>query len=329
MKILLIIQNKIPVSLYGGTERVVWDLGRALSQLGHEVSFLAPQGSTCDFAPILHINPEKDLISQIKPEYDILHFHCSPGGLERLKTPYVMTMHGNVGHGALLDKNTIFVSHNHATRYGSQSFVHNGMDWDNYQKPNFKIKTQHFHFLGKAAWRVKNVQGAIDIIKSCPGEKLKVLGGHRFNFKMGMRFTFSPKVSFAGMVGGSKKFNLLNASKGLIFPVKWHEPFGLAVTESLYYGCPIFATPYGALPELVPADMGFLSNKKTELAQAIINYQDYSREKCHQYAKDEFNSHKMALAYLEKYQLAANGHWLNPNAPSLIEPQSSKWLPWD
>ena len=37
----------------------------------------------------------------------------------------------------------------------------------------------------------------------------------------------------------SEKGEILNSSKGLVFPVLWHEPFGLAIIESLYYGCPV------------------------------------------------------------------------------------------
>ncbi|MEG1088374.1 MAG: hypothetical protein RSE02_02760, partial [Bacteroidales bacterium] len=60
-------------------------------------------------------------------------------------------------------------------------------------------------YLGKAAWRVKNVKGAIDIIKLIPGAHLNVIGGTRFNFKMGIRLTFTQKVSFKGMIGGEQK----------------------------------------------------------------------------------------------------------------------------
>jgi hypothetical protein len=70
------------------------------------------------------------------------------------------------------------------------------------------------------------------------------------------------------MVGGQVKLDLLQGSRGLIFPVLWHEPFGLAVIESLYFGCPVYATPYGALPELVPPACGVLSAGRGELADS-------------------------------------------------------------
>ena len=70
------------------------------------------------------------------------------------------------------------------------------------------------------------------------------------------------------MVGGQVKLDLLQGSRGLIFPVLWHEPFGLAVIESLYFGCPVYATPYGALPELAPPATGVLAAGRGRPADA-------------------------------------------------------------
>ena len=192
-----------------------------------------------------------------------------------------------------------------------------------------KRGTSYFHFLGNAAWRVKNVKGAIDIVKDVPTEKLKVLGGYRFNFKMGMRFTFSPKISFEGMVGGIEKDKLINSSKGLIFPVRWHEPFGLAIIESLFYGCPVFGTPYGSLPELIPAEVGYLSCNKADLVGAIKNSGSFSALRCHEFALDTFNSKTMTLDYIEKYNRVLSGETLNPDKPALIMVQETKFLEWN
>ena len=53
MRILLFLNSLIPVSNYGGTQRVMWSLGKALTQMGHKVYFLAKAGSTCDFASVI------------------------------------------------------------------------------------------------------------------------------------------------------------------------------------------------------------------------------------------------------------------------------------
>lgn len=328
MRILIVHAEILPVTKYGGIERVIWYLARELNKLGHEVSFLAKKGSYCDFATVHFIDENIDLLKQIPGNIDIIYFTTYPKGVEKLKSSYVISVHGNSNDLREFDRNTIFVSKNHAQRYGSDSYVYNGLDWDDYTPPLLEKQRSHFHFLGKAAWRVKNVQGAINMIRKSKNEKLEVLGGKRLNIKMGLRLTLTPKVRFRGMVGGSEKDFLLNGSKGLIFPVRWHEPFGLAITESLYYGCPVFGTPYGSLPELITEDFGYLSSNEDELTAAIQNSNSYSHQKCHEYALEEFNSKKMALAYLNKFEKVLNGESLNENRPRLLRIQEDKFLRW-
>ena len=327
MNILIAHKGIIPVTNYGGTERVIWYLGKELSKLGHGVSFLVNKGSYSDFAKVFYYDSSKSIASQIPQETDIVHFNFEPS--EIILTPYVVTMHGNFNDERLFDLNTIFVSANHAERFGSKSFVHNGLDWDDYLKPSLNNNRNYYHFLGNASWRVKNVKGAINIIRDTRAEKLKVLGGTRLNFNMGFRFTTSTRVIFYGMVGGTKKCSLLGGSKGLMFPVRWHEPFGLAITESLYFGCPVFGTPYGSLPEIVTKEVGFLSAKGTELKEAVENKNDFSLKICHEYASENFNSKKMAESYLEKYLLVLNGGQLNKTQPKLITIQNERFLPFD
>lgn len=330
MHILIVNDCTIPALLYGGTERVIWYLGKELVNLGHKVSYLVRKGSHCPFADVLVLDPSLAISEQIPQHIDIVHLNAISPDVKNIKKPYVITIHRNLKSYSenILDANAIFVSKNHAQRYGSDCYVHNGLDWDDYLPYNELQKKDYFHFLGKAAWRVKNVQGAIDTVKHTKQEKLKVLGGNRFNFKMGMRLTLSPRVKFYGMVGGEKKAALLQHSKGLIFPVKWHEPFGLAITESLYYGCPVFGTPNGSLPELVSQEFGFLSNEREELSRAIENSNSYSSKQCHDYAVEEYNSKKMALSYLDKYEKVLTKETLNTKMPTRdfsIKESSPEW----
>lgn len=329
MQILIVYEGKIPVHLYGGIERVIWDLGKELAQLGHNVSYLVKSGSYCDFAKVIFIDQNKTITEQIDNSYDIIHFHFTPPDISKLNKPYIVTVHGNSNNFDELDYNSVFVSENHAHRYNSESYVHNGLDWNEYPKPELQNLRTYFHFLGNASWRVKNVAGAIKIIKKTRSERLMVLGGVRFNFNMGIRFTLSPRIRFAGMVGGSEKYKLLNGSKGLIFPVKWHEPFGLALIESLYFGCPVFGTPYGSLPEIITQEVGYLSNRSDDIAEELLNSNNYSALRCHEYAVEKFNSKRMTLEYLIKYEEVMSGKSLNLRAPKLLKIQEQKWLDWD
>ncbi len=310
MNILLVKQSaKLPVYNYGGTERVVWYLAKELNRMGHHVYMLVAPGSTCPFADVIEYRDDVPMSKLVPDGIDIVHFQERVDDSLR-HIPHVVTMHGNVCRTEL-DPNTIFVSRNHANRFGSDSYVYNGMDWDDYGPVDLNRERSYYHFLGKAAWRVKNVKGAINVVKAIPGARLKVLGGYRFNFKMGIRLTFSPKISFKGMVGGEQKFSLLNGSRGLIFPVLWDEPFGLAITESLYFGAPVFGTPYGSLPELVDKEVGFLTDSQSEMVAHLTGGCHYSPKVCHEYAADKFNSRIMAEQYFKKYEQVLNGQALN------------------
>lgn len=327
---IVIVNNTIiPALYYGGTERVIWYLGKELVKLGHRVTYLVNKGSECPFANVIAIDHSKMLHEQLPPDADIVHFQFTPPDVHLLLKPYLITIHGNTADPNLrFDVNTVFVSRNHAARHGSDCFVYNGLDWDDYPKPEMNTRRTHFHFLGKAAWRVKNVKGAIEAVLRIPNEQLMVLGGKRYNFSMGVRLTFSKRIQFFPQVSNAQKATLLQSSKGLVFPVRWHEPFGLAIIESLYYGCPVFGTPYGSLPELIPANMGYLSASSKELSEALVNVASYNPVDCHLYAQEHFSAIRMAAAYLEKYIKVLNHQRLNPQAPKLLT-APPKFLDWN
>ena len=121
------------------------------------------------------------------------------------------------------------------------------------------------------------------------------------------------------MVGGEQKFNLLNGSRGMIFPVRWHEPFGLAIIESLYFGCPVFSTPYGSLPELVPETCGFLSASASEMAEAV-RANRFDPRACHAHVKQHFSVETMTRNYLTMYQRVLDGKTLNAQPPVIQDP---------
>lgn len=309
MNILMVYKGQIPPITYGGTERVVWSLIKGLAQLNHNVYLLRSTSISCPWATTVPFDQNKPLDEQIPDFIDVVHFHT--GGISE-KKPYVITRHGNRSPKQINDPNSVFVSQKHALNHGCEAYVHNGLDWSDYRQPNLDPtkRLNRYHFLGKAAWKVKNIQGAIDITKRAKTQ-LDVLGGFRLNFKMGFRLTLDQHVKFHGMVNNTEKCNVLERSKGLVFPVTWEEPFGLAITESLFMGCPVFGTPYGSLPELINApEFGLLSNVEDELANAI-KHGSYNTELCHEYARDAFDHLTMAKSYLAMYETVIAGQVLN------------------
>ena len=322
MNITLVCGSLLPALRYGGTERVVWALGKELHRMGHRITFLAAPGSRCDFARVVPLDPALPVERQLPADTELVHFHTHYAG--PIAKPHLVTVHGNLPPaGATAD--CVFVSRNHAQRFGCEAYVWNGLDWEgDYAAPDLSLARRGYHFLGKAAWRVKNLRGAIRLSGRL-GERLDVLGGYRLNLKMGLRLTLTPRVRFHGMVDNAAKKRLIERSKGLLFPVRWHEPFGLAVPESLWYGAPVFATPYGSLPELVTPDVGFLGTDAAELAERMAAA-GFSPARCHEYARETFDSHTMARSYLAYYEQVLRGERLNaapPRAAAALET-----LPW-
>lgn len=327
MHILLVNNTRIPALQYGGTERVIWWLGKALIKAGHHVSYLVLPGSSCSFAPVYPFNPSLPFMEQVPKNKGIDIIHLNHGVHGEITLPYIMTLHGNVNTQTPLDLNTVFVSQNHAERFGSSVYVHNGIDPDDYGTPKFNNPRPYLHFLGDAAWRVKNVKGAIQVARKAKWP-LHVIGGKRFNFNQGIRITLDRHVRFHGMKGGNEKNSILQHSAGLVFPVRWHEPFGLALVESLYFGCPVFGTPYGSLPEIVSKHVGFLSADSEELARAIQDITDFDRKACHDHVVSKFSATNMMQGYLKNYEKVLNGHTLNTLPPVLKEIQYEKFLPF-
>ena len=138
---------------YGGTERVIWWLGKMLVKMGHKVSYLVSKGSYCPFAEVYELDTAIPFNSQVPETVDVVHLLT--GTNEKPVKPYIITMQGNLNEAVALDRNMVFVSRNHANRYGSDSFVYNCLDVEDYGKPDLITRRHYIHFLANAAWRVK------------------------------------------------------------------------------------------------------------------------------------------------------------------------------
>ena len=72
MHIAIAFDRQIPAVRYGGSDRIVWWLGKELIRRGHQVVYVVPRGSVCDFAEVIPYDanhrPEQQL-----PEVDLVH----------------------------------------------------------------------------------------------------------------------------------------------------------------------------------------------------------------------------------------------------------------
>lgn len=322
----------------------MWWLGLQLHEMGHSPRFLVKQDSECAFAPVLTLDEKKALATQIPDDIDLIHFFDRPAqALDEIGKPYLITSFVNSTQAETLDANTVFVSANQAVRHGGSVYVYPGLDFRTYGEVLLDFPRKYFHFLGDAAWRGKNVRGAIDLA-SRAGVRVHVIGGSRVNFRKDLRITLSPSARFHGVLNRDGRNMMLNGSKGLLFPILTHEPFALAIIESLYFGCPVFGTPYGPLPEILCkktategrkwtgqvdacfSEFGCLSNKRSELLEAMNQADTFNRKRCMEYATDCFSAERMANDYLRLYEQILHGKPVHAQAPEVSETPDTSFL---
>ena len=306
MKILIVNNTKIPATEYGGTERIIWWLGKELHRRGHNISYLVAKGSSCPFAHILEYNPQQPLHGQIPDDVDLVHLHFQV--VEKIKKPYLITHHANYHFQKEFDINTVFVSRNHAERHCSTAYVLNGLDPEEYGPVSFDKTRKYLLFLAYAKRPEKNLKDCLYIARKTKHQLAVVGGKHRW-------FKWRPWVEYKGFIGGEKKNDVLRNSQALLFPVRWHEPCAVTIFEGLYFGCPVFATPYGCLPELIDAKLGFLSNSRSELIKAVGRMDQFNHQAIHQFTCAYLSAKRMTNNYLRLYEKVLNGETINQTPP--------------
>ena len=290
MKVTIAHPAKFPVIGYGGTERAIWWLAKGLAERGHEVTLAGLPGSRNPYGPVFESDFSGEWYRGL-PVADIRHFFFTPPA-PLLSEPYLLTIEGNAKAGEEFPENTVFVSRNHAERHGGEYFVYNGLDLSEY--PFVPRDKNYWFFLAKASWRVKNVKGAIRIARKTR-VPLHIIGG-------GSGYLPAWRgVKWRGMLGGSTKLHAIQGARGLLFPVVWNEPFGIAVIEALALGAPVVATPFGSLPELVPSGVGFIGKSYTELEEGVRVCEKIDPSACRAWA-EKFSHAEMARAYEVLYQ---------------------------
>lgn len=313
MKILHVHLTDMPIPPvdYGGTERVIWGLILGQQALGHEVRVLV-KNNTGQLANAYALDRTQPLAVQLDGWADVIHFHWPYDG--ECATPFLCTQHINAGSTKPLPQNTVFLSQKHAAIHNGECYVYNGLYWPDYGDAQPDAPRHGIHFLAKAANSNKNIRGAVRIARKA-GLPLHILGGKRVSFKSHKYAYLGRDLTFHGMVGDAQKRALLTRSQALLFPVLWHEPFGLAIIESLYYGCPVIASAYGSLPELLRDDIGIADNRESVLIDALTHLERFDRRACHDYAKTRFDHLTMTRAYLDCYARVLDGETLNPHPP--------------
>ncbi len=290
MHVALYARDRLPVTKYGGTQRIVVYLARGLAAAGHRVTLLAHPGSSVPEATVVEVparrppDPPIDLRPWLPRGAEVLLAFAPIAGPAEL--PWIRSLHGNRPPGTRSAPNTLFLSRDHAARHGATAFVYNGID-----PAEFRFnpaKGDHDLFLGRLH-QVKGYRWALEGTRRA-GRRLVLAGGWRPSLRRSVRYV--------GKVGGARKAELLAEAACLWMPALWDEPFGLTLIEAMVSGTPVLGTRRGALPEVVAPSVGALGDTLDELVSLRASIDGIDPSACRAWVERHFTHHVMAGEYV-------------------------------
>ncbi|KKS97685.1 MAG: group 1 glycosyl transferase [Candidatus Gottesmanbacteria bacterium GW2011_GWA2_43_14] len=337
----------VPPKAYGGTEKIVSLLSDGLVDRGHDVTLFAT-GDSLTRAKLVSIFPEElgnsGLIkgSALMPmlhfrecfrrsgEFEIIHNHAQylPMFLsEYSQTPVVHTMHGSFyPHEVPEDKRKIlktfkgqpFISISDNQRKGLPELnfvatVYNGLDLDEYtyiEKPRGK----YLLWVGRITEK-KGPTEAIDTANKL-GMPLVIAAAldpvDRPYFEKEIKPKVDgKKISFVGELSQTTLDDLYGNAYCTLFPISWHEPFGLVMIESMACGTPVVGFDIGSVAEVIAdGKTGFVINPESGvegMIHAVREIERIQRGDCRTHVVEKFSKEVMVEAYISAYAKIIHG----------------------
>ncbi|MBW7960248.1 glycosyltransferase family 4 protein [Patescibacteria group bacterium] len=349
----------VPPKQYGGTERIVSYITEELVKRGHNVSLFATQGSETK-AKLVSPMPDS-LLSSIKSyldynfnainyytnafvfqhaqDFDVIHshaFYLSFPFCDFVNTPTIHTLHNQLPRGSepeneLMRKyhhlNYVSISNEFQTHFDGLNYVgtvYHGLDLKYF--PFNPTGGDYLLWIGRAS-KNKGEDDAIVTAKRA-GKKLLIGASVRPDTEKYFHEKIEPnlneKIELIQNMSFEKTHEFYGNSKAFIFPVKWREPFGLIMIESMACGSPVIAYARGSTPEIIKDGVtGFLINpsederkgdfqiKKTgidglcEAVERIFSMSDKEyknmRLACRRHVEEKFTVEKMVDNYEKIY----------------------------
>jgi glycosyltransferase involved in cell wall biosynthesis len=247
-------------------------------------------------------------------EFDIIHnqFDFLPLTYSGLTgTPVITTIHGFSSARILpvykkYNKHTRYVSISNADRSPELDYiatVYHGINLDQFDF-NADPRGDYLLYYGRIH-PDKGTKEAVEIARAL--HKRLIIAGiiqdeDYFNRHV-KPYLQEGKIEYAGSVGADKRNDLLGNALALLHPIRFNEPFGLSVVESMACGTPVVAFNKGSMPELINnAENGFIVNTIDEAIEKIKAIDSLDRMSCRKTAEKKFSKERMAAAYIEVYK---------------------------
>jgi glycosyltransferase involved in cell wall biosynthesis len=325
----------VPPGRYGGTENVIDGLCRGLQTQGHQVLLVATMGSRCP-VPTIALRVDGDgntataeasyalraYAALEDADVDVIHDHTRTGFLiaEHANADTVLTTNHNLfdseraliyDEAASRDVWVVAISKHHASTADQAGVhiagvVHNGIDVNTI--PVGQGDGGYAAVLSRMS-PDKGVREAILIARNAGmplriAAKMQTSQEHQY-FREWIYPLLGGDIEYVGEVGVRGKHELLGAAVALLNPIKWDEPFGLAMVEAMACGTPVLATKRGAAPEIItPGVTGTLRGQWSDLPADLERIASLDRAACRREAETRFGIDRMAAEYAALYEAA-------------------------
>ncbi|GIE32913.1 glycosyl transferase [Actinoplanes italicus] len=111
------------------------------------------------------------------------------------------------------------------------------------------------------------------------------------------------RVVYLGSIGPEERDTILGSGAALLHPIRFAEPFGLSVVESMACGTPVVAYRRGSMPEVVDEGVtGRLVDTVDEAVAAVERIGEIDRAACSARARERFSAERMVDDYLAIYR---------------------------
>ncbi len=92
-------------------------------------------------------------------------------------------------------------------------------------------------------------------------------------------------------------------AEATLFPIRWGEPFGMVLIESMAAGTPVIAFGEGAVREIVRDGVtGFIVDSVDEMVRAVSRVPGLDRMAARRHVADRFSTRRMAEGYVAVYR---------------------------
>jgi glycosyltransferase involved in cell wall biosynthesis len=328
------LMESVPPKLYGGTERIVAYLTDELVSLGHDVTLFA-SGDSVTKARLESVWPRAlrldetmrdylaphivmlETIARRAETFDVVHVHVDYLAypiLQRTVVPFLATLHGRLDlrelqslYGTFCDVPVVSISDSQRAPLPQPNYV--GTIYHGIPERLLQLGSGaggYLAFLGRISPE-KAPDAAIRIAAKA-GMKLKIAAkvdkvDEAYFAECIEPLLKQPHVEYIGEISDDEKSEFLGNAAGLLFPIAWREPFGLAMIEAMACGTPVIASNFGSVPEVIDDGVtGFIVESEEQAVAAVRRLGNLDRAAIRRAFENRFTARRMAKDYVGLYR---------------------------